>query len=336
MNKGKNKGKDKQKVKDTDPKENVNIDISKELDNYLKIAERELKEKEDVEKIMQQLKNENDAEMDSLKKFKDGANCEELFNYIITLINKNVEIEVESLNLKNENDKLIKVVKSTSEGNLALDKQLYDLESYNKAVLEKIKAMNEEKVQILNDEAIRREDVIKRCDDFKKDVQQKFDVADIETIKKENDNLREKLNEYKEGTKQIQENLEAQLDLKEKTNSEFQENFKTQVQGKLDELLSQSDKFVNENTELKNELKIYQNKYEEMSSTISKFNTTFDSAKKEFEKIMQNILKLTKENRELKPYDMKEIKNQHEIIKQELDVTISANKELQEKIKCLK
>ena len=59
-----------------------------------------------------------------------------------------------------------------------------------------MKELNEEKSQIQKEEIDKFETISKKCDEFKQDVIAKFETTDTDIIRKENENLREKLIEY--------------------------------------------------------------------------------------------------------------------------------------------
>jgi hypothetical protein len=209
---------------------------------------------------------------------------------------------------------------------------LIEFEKHNKTLLEKVKELNEEKARIQIEERARREEIESKCEDFKNDVIAKFKSTDTEVIRADNESLRQKLEEYKENTKQITENLQMQLELKDMQNANFEEEFRTQITSKFDELKEQTEKFGLENSELRKEYNTVHSKFEQLTSALGKFHQKFEVGKKEFEKRAQEIFNLTKENRQLKVKDIEEINKENAKVKLELDSIISENKALQEKI----
>lgn len=229
-----------------------------------------------------------------------------------------------------------KELKSSQELLTAQENKFLEIEKHNKMLLERVKEMNEDKSRVEKEEKKRSEDILKKCEDFKQDVVSKFKGTDIETILADNENLKSKLEEYKENTLKITENLQLQLKMKEAQNENFEQTFKTQITSKFDELKDQADKFEKENKELKLEYENGIKKFNKASASISRYHSRFDVAKKEFEKDLQEIYKLTKENRELKMKDLSELERENEKTEMEVEGLVKNNKELQEKISKLK
>jgi hypothetical protein len=168
-------------------------------------------------------------------------------------------------------------------------KQL-DLE--NKDKLETIKDINEDMIKRTVEENKKREDIQDRCDEFKKQVFNKFhngDVPDNQKIIEDNESLKKKLQEYKDNMDNIKKSLEEQLSLKDKQSESFQNDFKVQIQDKLDEMKDHSDKLGTENKSLKDDVMIYQNKIDEITKQITNFTGSFESSKKEFEKVLFDL-----------------------------------------------
>jgi len=245
-------------------------------------------------------------------------------------------LELNNTKLNLHNQIKTKDLKSTHELLLAQENKFVEVEKHNKLLLEKVKEMNEEKSLAEKEEKIKREDIQKKCEDFKNDVVSKFQSTDVTAIQADNQNLKNKLEEYKENTKKITENLELQLKMKETQNLNFEEQFKTQISSKFNELKDQTDKFEKENVDLKLEYENAVKKFNNLSGSISKFHSRFDQGKKEFEKSLQEIFKLTKENRELKLKDLSELEKENSRVKLELEAIIADNKRLQEQIAKLK
>lgn len=160
------------------------------------------------------------------------------------------------------------------------------MDNYNRQVLIKVKDITDDLPKTRTDEESRRAEIEKKCQDFLEDVRKKFDSEiTTEKIIEENESLRSKLKEYNESTQVIKQNLEDQLSLKDKQSIAFEEDFKTQITDKLSIMSDDTTRIVGENKELRCQISVYQKKFEEMTSTLSKFSSSFDLAKKEYERV---------------------------------------------------
>jgi hypothetical protein len=97
----------------------------------------------------------------------------------------------------------------------------------------------EEKNEIAKYEKERREEITKKCEDFIKEIQQKYekDLTEKEELIRENDMLRKNLQEYISNTSAIKENMEAQIKLKEQQTLSYENEFKQQVKERIDEIV---------------------------------------------------------------------------------------------------
>ena len=211
-----------------------------------------------------------------------------------------------------------KEIKSYDEQHLTLlNKKLLEYEKYNRALLEKVKDLNEEKTKIYREENEKFETIKNKCEEFKQDVIAKFEVTDTDIIRKENETLREKLAEYKEHSKMIEESIKAQLDFKEKQVSLIEDGLTSQLGPKLIEFEEQNEKLKTENS---------LEKLNDLQNILSKFHSNFEVGKKEFEKKAQELFRLTKENKELKSLDPIHLIKENDKIKVELDSLVTENK----------
>jgi len=173
----------------------------------------------------------------------------------------------ENLNLS---DKLINTNHKVSEN-----------ERYNKLLLDKVMEINEEKRKILQEEANKRGEIVKKCEDFVKEVQEKFNnsLPEREALIKENDLLKKKLEETQVF---IKENLETTFKLK---NLQIEDEFKKSMNTKMEEIASQAKGYLQENSELKGQLMLYTKKFDEVNLSIGQYNKAFDTLKKEIDKV---------------------------------------------------
>jgi len=196
--------------------------------------------------------------------------------------------------------------------------------------------MNEEKIRVEKEEKTRTEEIKKKCEDFKIDVDKKFQSTDIQEILADNENLKIKLDKHHENTKKLTENFEQQLKLKESQNQSLGEQFQTLISSKFDALKDQTDKFEKENLECKLEYDNAIKKFNNLTASIKKFHGKFDIRKKEFEKCLQEIYKLSKEKQELRLKDYSTLEKDINLSKIELEGIVVENRNLQEKIGKLK
>jgi hypothetical protein len=192
----------------------------------------------------------------------------------------------------NEESKL--KLKKLNELNHNVNFKIQTIEKNNKLLLDKVKEVTDDKNTRIVEEKQKREELERKCEEFKRDVDEKFskDVIDKDQIIKDNDNLRTKLEEYKTNMESIKANLEKQIDCKNNQDVDMQSDFKSQIQTRMDEMLSHSDNLTSENKTLKEEVMFYQKKIEGLANSMGNFVTNFESSKKEFEKVI--IFKLEK------------------------------------------
>jgi hypothetical protein len=178
-------------------------------------------------------------------------------------------------------------LKNLNDENYNTNFKIQTIEKNNKVLIEKVKEVTDEKNAKIIEEKEKRDELEIKCEEFKRDVDEKFskDVIDKDQIKMDNDKLRQKLEEYKNNMEAIKANLEEQIENKNKQSDDFQLDFKSQIQTKMDEMMSQTGKLSNENKELKTEVAFYQKKIEELAHSMGRFTSNFESTKKEFEKV---------------------------------------------------
>jgi hypothetical protein len=191
------------------------------------------------------------------------------------------------MNLKSVNEESKLKLKKLNELNYNVNFKIQTIEKNNKILLDKVKEVTDEKNIKIIEEKEKREELQRKCEEFRKDVDEKFskDVIDKDQIIKDNDNLRTKLEEYKTNMEAIKANLEEQIDNKDKQANEFQVDFKSQIQTKIDEMLTHSEKLTNENKTIREGVLFYQKKIEELAHSMGSFTSTFENSKKEFEKV---------------------------------------------------
>jgi chromosome segregation ATPase len=189
--------------------------------------------------------------------------------------------------MKTNNEENKSTLKKLNDENSHTNLKIQTIERNNKLLLEKVKEVTDEKNGKIQEEKEKREQLERKCEEFKKDVDEKFskDVIDKEQIIEDNNKLRVKLEEYKVNMEAIKANLEEQIDDKNKQANDFETDFKTQIQSKMDEMLSHTQGLTSENKALRSEVMIYQKKIEESANSMGSYTTNFENLKKEFEKV---------------------------------------------------
>ena len=147
--------------------------------------------------------------------------------------------------------------------------------------------LNEEKKKIISDEVNKRNDIIKKTEDYMREYQDTFEnvIPEKEALMRENMMLKQKIEAYIQNTKAIKENVENQIKLKDQQNFMFEDELRNQIKTKMDEISKQNDKAVQENQELKNKNATYAKKFEEVNKNISNSNEIFTKMKEDIEKV---------------------------------------------------
>ncbi len=169
-----------------------------------------------------------------------------------------------------------------------INTKIATLDKNNKFYMQKMNELQEEKKKIIKDEMAKRNEIIKKTEDYMKEYQQNFenDVPEKEALLRENMILKQKIEAYVLNTKAIKENVENQMKLKDEQNLMFEGELKNQIKSKMDELSKQNDKAMIENKELKDKNQIYAKKFEEINKNIISSNETFAKMKEDIEKVV--------------------------------------------------
>lgn len=195
--------------------------------------------------------------------------------------------DINIVKVKTSIDVLAKENKELYDSTFSLRKRNEEFDSYNKALLGKIKELTGEKDEVIASETKRKNDIEKKCEEFRNDVVAKFQnqVPEKDKLREDNDYLRTKVQEYKASTDEIRINIESQLRLNEKDLQAFEDDFRKNMKNSVKNLEENANKFLIENNELKNQIISYNKKYEDLSGGCRKFNTSFDVAKRELERV---------------------------------------------------
>lgn len=111
------------------------------------------------------------------------------------------------------------------------------LEKNFSSIQDKLNKAHEEKSYIINEEKAKREELTRKYENFLRDLQSKYQNFENDDLVKENAALRKKFEEYVQNTTNIKETIEQQMKLKEQQTLNFENEFKTQIKGKMEELV---------------------------------------------------------------------------------------------------
>jgi chromosome segregation ATPase len=273
----------KKKNKNNQEEETKDVDYSKlkdEIDSFLKVNEEVSKAKGKEEEQIKKIKSQAVEKLKDLKVLKEEKNHDEIYNIAVESVKSQANTEVTNYSNKIKLDQLNKEVTMQSDSIAVLNSKVNSSEKYSKMLLEKCNQLNEEKKKLIIEETEKRNELIKRCEDFMKDMQSKFEkeIPEKEMLIKENDDLRKKLQE----TKCI---IEEKLDFAQKSKDMFEENIKLGMESKLKELIEKESLHQAENIQLKAQLNLYNQKFDELTKSIQTYSSHYDTLKKEIDKV---------------------------------------------------
>ena len=298
------------------------LNKNEELLNYQKKSE---------EQILNLIK-ENDGKKEEMK----TKNNQELFDLIISELKEYIQSQNRTNEIVEEKQKLEQEINNAYYKSQQASNNYDELEKYNSEIIKKIKEINEEKNQIEEKLKHNYEETKTQCDKFIEEYQKKYEEISNEAIMKENDELKIKIKECEENTNKIKQNINEQMEMRKKQSEEMTNMLNGQINDKLSEINKETNKFDEENAKLKIDIQIEKAKYGDNPDLMKDFNKKFDKAKKEYEKVLKDLLHLSQENQKLKELDPLSIKKDIEYNKQKLDELVKNNKELQAKIKEIK
>jgi hypothetical protein len=191
-----------------------------------------------------------------------------------------IKIEKNNLQIKNESDE-------ASNLNDTLSKKFCDKDKLNKMLIDKINKIVDERKTALQEESEIRSEIVKKTEEYVKNVQQKYEaeLPEKEKLIKENQELRQKIEEYVLESKGIKDSIENKLKSKENQVGLDEETFKLNIKVQMEEVTHTAQKNVLENMELKRQLDLYKMKYEEMSSNVKIYTDKYQEFIDEIEKV---------------------------------------------------
>ena len=279
-----------------------------EIMEFLNKNEELLNNQKQCEEEIQKLKNENEKKKEEIK----NKNSQELFDLIISELKDYIQSQNKTNEIAEEKQKLQHDI------NNAIYKSQQASSNYD----ERLKQNYEEtKTQ---------------CEKFKEEYQTKYEAISNEAIIKENDELKVKIKECQENANKIKQNISEQMEMRKKQSEEMTKMLNGQINDKLSEINKETNKFDEENAKLKIDIQIEKAKFGDNPNLEKDYNKKFEKTRKEYEKVMKDLIQLSQENRKLKEVDPVSIRKDIEFNKQRLDELVKNNKELQAKIKELK
>jgi len=277
------KNKKRNKNIQVEEKDNSNVDVEQlkeELDKYLKINEEISKSKEKESEQIKKIKNKGVDKIKELKELKEENKIDDLLAESIENVKALTNSEILASQNKIKIDNLTKENNQLNDNINALNSKITSSDKYNKMLLEKCNQLKEEKKAVQYEEAEKRNELVKKCEDFMKDMQTKFEkeIPEKELLIKENDELRQKLQE----TKVL---IEEKLDFANKSKSMLEESLKSGMEAKLKELVEKENHHQAENVHLKAQLNLYNTKFEELTKSIQTYNSHYENLRKEIDKV---------------------------------------------------
>ena len=303
-----------------------------EIMEFLNKNEELLNNQKQCEEEIQKLKNENEKKKEEIK----NKNSQELFDLIISELKDYIQSQNKTNEIAEEKQKLQHDINNAIYKSQQASSNYDELEKYNSEILKKIKEINEEKNKIEERLKQNYEETKTQCEKFKEEYQTKYEAISNEAIIKENDELKVKIKECQENANKIKQNISEQMEMRKKQSEEMTKMLNGQINDKLSEINKETNKFDEENAKLKIDIQIEKAKFGDNPNLEKDYNKKFEKTRKEYEKVMKDLIQLSQENRKLKEVDPVSIRKDIEFNKQRLDELVKNNKELQAKIKELK
>lgn len=305
--------------------------VKEDLDNYIKLNEPLVKMKEEEERRLKELKEEDNIRRKELVKLKEENNSMKILDFSEKLLNLHYETAMKSLTFELKSSNFDGIAKEISLYKAKLD----DKERFNKLLIDKIKIAQEEKKMIIDEDNKYRQDIQKKYDDFVKDIQLTIDKENEnrELIIKENTDLKDKLRQAYE---QLQEGFKSQEERLQSGMMAF--NLNKEMEGKLIEINEKAKEYMKENIELRQQIELYNGKFSEVSKTIEQYNKAYDVLKKEVDKRNIENAYLIKKNEEMSVFEKEVVLLKSDLEKKEKQMSsmVNLNRTLSDQLKNLK
>jgi len=284
-------------------KELENHSNNEEKENKLlaKASKKHIKEMRDF--LTETFDNENFSKEEKIKT---------VLSKYVQLLNDNKILEKEattksrrSEQLNKEKDTIYSELTKVNSIKSKLETLCRELQKQNKASQEDSKRMAEE-------EKVRRSDLSKKFHEKIQEISKKMEEQGEERIKlyKENEVLREKIKNFVEQYEIREKHFETQvkskdleiklLEAKVKQQTQIAASESHRAKTQLQSFEEQSLNSSKTEKELRAQLALYAQKFEQFQETLSKSNDVFNTFKQDMERMARTIKKNEKENTELK------------------------------------
>lgn len=197
--------------------------------------------------------------------------------------------ELEKFQLENKSTILKAANAKFKQSQDDLGKKLTDKEKFSNMYIDKIRNVNEQKNQIIREQAELRNQAVKDTEDYVKELQDKYEsqIPEKQKLIDENQSLRKEIEETVQTTMAMKSEIEGQMSLRENKALSMENEYKTDLKTKMEDMTMNAQKYLMENSSLKSEIIHYSKKNEELFGTVSMFN-------KEFEKLTNDLEKVNK------------------------------------------
>lgn len=248
-----------------------------------------------LDKFLQQNQNTyNEADLETIKKYYLNhyesinrlTDINSLFDYSESILKKCKAIELEIYEHEPKKITLQNEWLKHQENRSVVNKKFQDKEKYSQMLIDKLNAFNKEKTIILQDEAEKRNLIIKETEDYVRSLQEKCeaDLPDRRRVIEENIFLR----------KEIEDTIKSSFKMKDLLQNEFIDNqksvensIKNNLKNKIQLMTMQSQRIFLENTEIKTQNVLFRKKIQEMENTKNLFKREWDKLNLEIEKVIQ-------------------------------------------------
>lgn len=254
-------------------------EILKDLDSYLKLSSESINSKEKDGELIRSVRKEAVKKLVDLYDLKEEQNFDEVYKLCLEMTKARCLKEINYGLIKIKYDNQVKANQNNSSIIETQSSKIMSLEKYNKLLLDKCNELKEEKNNIANNEKDKRNELIKKCEEFMKDMEEKYknDMVDKENLINENNELRNKL---KESRIVLEERFEQV-----KHQQQFEETFVNNMQGKINDMIENEKLIKTENIQLKATLSLTEEKFKELTKVIQVYNKNIDLYKREMDKV---------------------------------------------------
>jgi hypothetical protein len=242
--------------------------------------------KDDCEKI----RNFYYLKLDELNKLKEQNDNKTLIDVVESKIRRNQVLEGENFTSEAKFRKMDAEFKKISTTMDELNTNLNNKEKFGKMIVEKINKINTDKQKIITDESEKRNDLVKETENFVRALQTKYEeeLPEKKRLLEENAELRINIENCIRNSGSLKEVLENKLKEKEKFSETMENKLRVELKSKMEKLTYDAQKYIFENSELKQQIENHKNKKQEILDLVKAFNQEYDKLIKEVEKVFFN------------------------------------------------